>query len=227
MTLSIQKNSILIILAIILAACSSTQPSQDISLRVNRANSGDAKAQFELANSYDYGYGIKQDHVKAAFWYQKAAEQNYAEAQNSLASLFQSGLGVPKDNEQAFKWYQKAADQGHPEAINNLAYLYDLGLGVSQDRKIAFQLYQLSAEKGFARAMLNLGISYYQGIVEAPNYVEAYKWLDLARFYTQHSKDMELKWRARGALDEAKNKMTTDQIREGDKMSKEWYELHH
>jgi hypothetical protein len=75
--------------------------------------------------------------------------------------------------------------------------------------------------------MLNLGILLTQGKPEVEkDYIEAYKWLDLARFYTQTSRDMTLKWRVRGELDRLSGMMTKAQIEEGKKRSDEWDRNH-
>jgi hypothetical protein len=51
-------------------------------------------------------------------------------------------------------------------------------------------------------------------------------WLDLARFYTQMSPDMQMKWTIRRALDDLKKLMAPEEIREGERLSKEWDKSH-
>ncbi|MBJ6724387.1 tetratricopeptide repeat protein [Geomesophilobacter sediminis] len=212
----------LLVVVLLFAGCSSNL--QNIR---TAATNGDPASQFQLGVAYDRGVETKQDLQEAAKWYRAAAEQGYAEAQNSLGSLYQAGEGVPKDYQLARMWYQKAADQGNVSAKNSLAYLYDLGLGVSTSPKTAARLYREAAELGEVRAMLNLGILLTQGKPEVEkDDIEAYKWLDLARFYTQTSKDMTLKWRVRGELDKLSGMMTTVQIEEGKKRGDEWARNH-
>ena len=55
---------------------------------------------------------------------------------------------------------------------------------------------------------------------------QAYMWLDLARFYTQQSSNMQLKWRVRGALDEVRKEMTKEQIDRSEQLSREWDAKH-
>jgi len=50
----------------------------------------------------------------------------------------------------------------------------------------------------------------------------SYVWLDLARFYTQQSSNMQLKWRVRGVLEEVKKEMTKEQINKADQLSRDW-----
>lgn len=51
----------------------------------NSAEQGNAISQFQLAGYYYDGYEVKQNYQKAAFWYQKAAEQSDVSAQGQLA----------------------------------------------------------------------------------------------------------------------------------------------
>lgn len=187
-----------------------------------KANHGDANAQFELGVAYDLGRNIGKNQIEAAAWYRKAAEQGHAAAQNSLGSMHQYGEGAPQDNAEAVNWYQKAADQGYGEAYTNLGYMYDGGLGVQQDKQKAVTLYQNGAEKGSVNGMLNLGVSYWKGKGVSKDIVQAHKWLDLARFYTQSTPNMQQKWRIRGALDEVKKEMTKEQIGKAEQLTKEW-----
>lgn len=200
--------------------------ASDLNVLISRAESGDASAQYELAMAYDAGQRVKQDRTKAANWCTKAAEQGHAAAQNCIGSMYQFGDGVPQDEAAAASWYEKAAAQDYGEAYTNLGYLYDLGKGVSQNRARAVELYLKGAEKGSLNAMLNVGVSYWKGAGIAVDLVEAFKWLDLARFYTQRSDDRQLKWRIRGALDELQKEMSKAEVQTGKQRSKEWDESH-
>ena len=176
--------------------------------------------------AYDAGQGVQQDLAQAAHWCAKAAEQGHAASQNCIGSMLQFGDGVPQDEAAAASWYEKSAAQGYGEAYTNLGYMYDLGKGVPQDRARAVELYLKGAEKGSLNAMLNVGVSYWKGAGVAVDRVEAFKWLDLARFYTQRSNNMQLKWRVRGALDDLQQEMSKAETREGKQRSKEWDAKH-
>lgn len=192
----------------------------------SRAEQGDASAQYELAMAYDAGHGVQKDLSKAAHWCLKAAEQGHAAAQNCIGSMYQFGDGVVQDEAVALSWYEKAVAQDYGEAYTNLGYMYDLGKGVSQDRTRAVELYLKGAEKGSLNAMLNVGISYWKGAGVSIDKIEAFKWLDLARFYTQRSENMQLKWRVRGALDELQKEMSKSDVRVAKQRSKDWDASH-
>ena len=76
-----------------------------------RAEEGDAAAQFKLGDMYRYGSGVPQDFAQALAWYSKAADQGYAEAQYQLGGRYWRGQGVPQDYVQAHIWYSLAASR--------------------------------------------------------------------------------------------------------------------
>jgi len=87
------------------------------------AQQGDAEAQNALGALFDHGLGVNQDQVKAAYWYEKAAKQNFPLAMRNLGTLYANGHGVPLDIDQAKSWLQRAADAGDEEAGRRLKAL--------------------------------------------------------------------------------------------------------
>ena len=220
-------SSILLALAFLSGCAGPTQMGgAELDQLRSKAEQGDANAQFQLGVAFDAGRGVSRDHAQAAKWYRSAADQGLAVAQNSLGTMYQHGQGLPQNYGEAMSWYLKAAAQGFGEAYANLGAMYDFGLGVPQDKQKAVEQYQAGAEKGSLTAMLNLGVSYWRGEGTPKDLVEAHKWLDLARFYTQRSSDMQLKWRVRGALDEVKKGMTREQIAKAEQLARDWDAKH-
>lgn len=218
------KKLTVILFVAFLTGCASTPPVSVIDIAAIRlkADAGDLTAMFFLAGQYDKGRTVPLDKKEAAKWYLRSAEGGLVEAQNSIGSMYQAGDGVQKDYLKARTWYEKAADQNNLEATHNLAYIYDEGLGVPEDNAKAIALYKKAAEQGYATSMLNLGVMYKQGDGVAASDVEAYKWFDLARFYTQSSQDMRLKWRVRGSLDEMKAKMPVNDVKAAENLALQW-----
>lgn len=210
------------IVATVLAGCAGSPEKINVDGLRTKAKAGDPIAMFSLGVRYDNGRDVLHDRKEASKWYLRAAEAGVPEAQNSIGSMYQAGEGVEKDLGKAFSWFQKAANQGHLEATHNLAYLYDEGGGIPENNGKAIELYRKAAGMGFITSMLNLGIMYGQGDGVPVNNVEAYQWLDLARFYTRSSKDIQLKWRIRGALDELKKKMSPADIAAAENLSRDW-----
>ena len=56
-----------------------------------RAENGDAQAQFELGKCYAQGSGVEQSMSDAIEWYRKAAEQGNADAQDDLGLCYLHG----------------------------------------------------------------------------------------------------------------------------------------
>ena len=100
------------------------------------------------------------------------------------------------------------------EAIHLQAFNLDMGNGVKQDRAKANPLYLQAAQAGDPRSMLNYSINRFYGYGIDPNPVDAFYWVDKARFATQQSSDSKLKWRIRGFYDEVEKSLTKDQIKE-------------
>jgi hypothetical protein len=112
-----------------------------------RAEQGDALAQYDLGVMYTTGQGVPQDDTEAVRWYRLAAEQGYASLQYSLGAMYAAGQGVPQDDTEAVRWFRLAADQGGASAQYNLGVMYNLGRGVPQDYVEAHKWYNLAAAR--------------------------------------------------------------------------------
>ena len=115
---------------------------------MQRAEAGDATAQFTLGYMYKKGRGVTQNYTKAVMWYRRAAEQGHVGAQNNLGHMYEKGYGVSWDYAEAAKWYSKAAEQGDALAQCNLGLLYERGYGVHLSLTIASKWYEKSAAQG-------------------------------------------------------------------------------
>ena len=90
-------------------------------LALPRAQEGDAAAQTLIAELYEQGLGIKRDTVKAAEWYQIAANSGNREAKFALAVKLLAGKDLKPDQERGFDLMKQAAEDGHPLAMYNYA----------------------------------------------------------------------------------------------------------
>jgi uncharacterized protein len=111
------------------------------------ADSGDARAQFNLGYLYANGWGVPQDYTEAVSWYRKAADQGLPAAQHYLGIAYANGDGVPQDDAEAARWYRLAAEQGYAAAQLNLGAAYADGRGVPRDPFAAYVWINLSAYK--------------------------------------------------------------------------------
>ena len=91
----------------LVAGCDSVQ---------ERAEQGDAAAQYNLGIMYRDGKGVLQDDTQAVAWFRQAVDQGNAEAQSNLGGMYSLGAGVPQDDVEAHKWYNLAASRTTGEA---------------------------------------------------------------------------------------------------------------
>ena len=109
---------------------------------IAKAKAGDARAQYDLARSYQTGMDGVVDEGKAVFWLQKAADQGLMEAETSLGSAYDTGMGVPISNAKAVFWWQRAARHGSLFALRCLGYSYIEGRGVAPSNLNAYVIWR-------------------------------------------------------------------------------------
>jgi len=90
--------------------------------------------------------------------------------------------------------------------------MYHDGQGVPQDYAEAVRWYRKATEQNYAAAQFNLGGMYYDGLGVPKDYVQAYKWFNLAATRDEG---------AREACNTLAKLMTSEQIAEAEKLSRE------
>jgi TPR repeat protein len=183
-----------------------------------KAEKGDAEAQYRLAVALRTGQGAPKDDAAAVKWYRAAADQGHPGAQNNLGWMYYSGYGVPHDDPQAVSWFRKAADQGDQDSQYNLGMMYLTGRGVKRDDVEAAGWFRKAAEQGDAGAQFTLGVVYERGLGVKPDAVEAHVWYDLAS--TRSSGQTQKKYAA--ARDRIAATLTAAQIAEANKRLRGW-----
>jgi localization factor PodJL len=131
--------------------------------RIARADSGDARAERELAFAYLRGDGVPKDLAASARWAQAAAEQGDGEAQYLAGSLYRDGAGVPRDTARAFAWFAQAAAAGQIKAMHNLAIAYAQGDGTPRDETAAVSWFARAAARGYVDSAFDLAVLYEKG----------------------------------------------------------------
>lgn len=81
------------------------------------ARAGDARAQTGLGFMYYSGRGVPRDSVRAAEFFQRAAEQGEPTAQLFLAQMYLKSDGVPMNGPLALMWVELALAGGQVEAF--------------------------------------------------------------------------------------------------------------
>jgi len=125
-------------------------------LALRAAMLGERWAQYMIAFSYDEGKGVRRNYVSAAYWYRRAAKQNYSSAQLNLGILYGNGRGVRKSFKTALRYYRLAAQQGNRNACFNLGLYHSEGRGVKESLRWAKYWYGRAAQKGDREAKRRL-----------------------------------------------------------------------
>ena len=151
-----------------------------ISVTKEKAENGDADAQYRLGLMFANEDGVPLSPTEAVDWYRKAAEQGHVQAQIHLGECYLAGTGVSAEPAKAARWFMSAAEKGDVASQNRVGAMFDLGLGLPQDPLDASVWYRRAAERGLAEAQSNLGSLYVTGRGVPRDLVEAFKWLSLA-----------------------------------------------
>jgi TPR repeat protein len=115
--------------------------------RKDLAQQGNANAQYELAQMYQLGEGIKQDTEKAIKWYEKSANQENVEAQVNLGRVL-CNTSIHNSYDKAIIWFRKAAEQKNTDAYYYLGNMYQHGRGVKIDFREVENFYIKAIESG-------------------------------------------------------------------------------
>ena len=142
------------------------------------AETGNAKAQGQLARLYFRGEGVAKDPKQSANWARKAADQGDANGQNLLGIFIAHGeAGFNKDEAEGAKWFTKAAEQGLATAQYNLGAAYWEGRGVKEDSAIAESWVRKAAEQGHAEAQFVVGMYMSRNEVSETDFDKLSEWL--------------------------------------------------
>jgi len=152
-----------------------------------KAESGDAAAQFELAQYYEREAGearserrALRDQKRAFDWFTRSAEQGFSKAQLNLGRVYFHGHGVAQDKDLAVEWQIKAAEQGLPEAQFSVGNIYFHGGIREQDVERALDLFTKAANQHHVAAQKQLGILYFEGVAVPQDVVQAHLWFSIA-----------------------------------------------
>jgi uncharacterized protein len=183
---------------------------------VRRAESGDAKAAFQLGQLYFRGgENIGKNPAEAAKWYRRAAEAGLSKAQNNIGVMYSKGEGVTKDEAVAVEWLTKAALQSNQAAERNLGRHYLDGNGIPQNYVESARWFRKAAEQGDASSQRLLGALYLRGMGVQRDIVVGYAWLLLAKA----SGDTP----SRDSLDAIGKQLSTRQVHEAQQFASDWW----
>ena len=93
--------------------------------------------QYRVGKMYAMGYGVEQNHLESARWYERAVQHdNYPFAAYALGCLYLRGQGVEKEESRALELLLTAAEhekQPNAYAMYELGKMYRKGIGTEID----------------------------------------------------------------------------------------------
>lgn len=119
-----------------------------------------------------------------------------------------------EDHRFTVRLYQEAANNGDADSQYKLGLLYLTGNGALQDFAEAAKWLQLAAEQGYGPAQYELGLIYRNGYGLPTDHVQSYVWLNLAAAAGVQQ--------AMGARDEVMRALSSKQLAQAQKISREW-----
>jgi len=138
-------------------------PQHDAETRnwlMNAAQSGDADAQFQLADAlYKGSSGFQSDHALAWGWYEKAALQNHSKASFMLARMAKYGDGTKQNLQTSLQWLLESSQLGNAQAMFLLSNAYSAGEGVEKNEAKAREWLEKSAAGDYPVAIQALAMS--------------------------------------------------------------------
>ncbi len=132
-----------------------------------KANSGDAQAQFDLALRYIKGTDVEKNSALAFDWFNKAAENDHVNAQFALGLYYFLGVGSKQTQKLVNRWVWKSAqgkdvDPALDLAISQAVTAVDKGF-TKGNENLAYLWFNKAAEKNHHEAIYWLGQCYQNG----------------------------------------------------------------
>lgn len=145
--------------------------TKDFKETIKKAENGDFKAMYELANMYFYGFsneeGISKRNFPEAYkWFKRISESqnDYSSlADGMIAKMYYRGI-VPREKQsfkKSFEYHKKASDKSI-YSQNQCAYMLSAGLGCEFDFDAAERQYLAIIENGDNIAVSGLANFYVQ-----------------------------------------------------------------
>jgi TPR repeat protein len=76
------------------------------------AMGGDRRSMMDLGTIYDNGYGVPENRIEAARWYEWSAKYGHGPAQYNMGLMLETGDGGRTDLVEAYMWYILGAMEG-------------------------------------------------------------------------------------------------------------------
>ncbi len=194
-------------------------PKQAVKWLKRAAKSGHTEGQYMLGMQYQEGNGVAHSTKDAARWLQAAAEAGHSAARLSAGLMALNGVGMERNVQRGVRWLTLAAEGGDETAQLNMGLMQLAGqAGLGQDNRAAARWFHLAADHGNSIALFNLGALYARGQGVDQDFVEAWKWFELARLKGDDSAEV--------ARDQIAQALTPSGIRRAGQFADAWLGAH-
>ena len=137
----------------------------------------DPECSFMIGRYYYFGKSVTKDYLKAFYYFNFAAKNNYIEAMTITGYMYEKGLGVSTKNyDLAIEWYERAAKHNIGGALYNLGNIYTKEEYGKLDKKKGFYYYKKAAENNYTKCFWAVGSAYLNGRGVKKNYKKAVDW---------------------------------------------------
>ena len=141
-----------------------------------KAKSGDAFAQRDLAVCYYSGNGVAKNIAMAEYWWKSAADKGVVDACRGLFALYSS----KKDFAKAMTYELRLAEHGAADAAYNIGVMYSKGDSVAKNEDKAVEWYRRAGELCNGSYCNYVGSLYFNGTMVRQDEAEAAKWFKRA-----------------------------------------------
>lgn len=164
-----------LLLALLILSFSLTSNSNELhEALLDKANSGNAEANYHLGMLYNNGIGIEKSPIKAFKLFQKAANDGDALGHYKVgcyyAGQFGNIDGIVLDESKAFQHKLVAAEAGYSLAQNDVAAIYYR----NGDTAKSIEWAQKASEQGYVQSLSSLLSLYQQPDLQTKNDKSAY-----------------------------------------------------
>lgn len=126
---------------------------------LQRAENGDAEAQYQLGMAYYNGEGVAKDDYRALDWFKKSAEANHAAANGMCGEFLRTGTATALDPQGAALYFTKGASLGDVFSQYRIGWIF----WNTSNYNDAIPYLRQAADAGNASAKCLLGQSYFNG----------------------------------------------------------------
>jgi len=156
-------------------AATKEMEKDDITTLWQKAEQGDAEAQYQLGMRYERDDGVDQNRTQAFVWFRKAELQKHKDATASAENYRRRDLTdyYKKKLEES----RQKAEQGDIDEQYALGLSLSNGTGLPRNTEEGLKWLRKAAEQGHAEAQYHIGLSYRLGEGVAQSDAEAIKWI--------------------------------------------------